>query len=461
MFSKDTYQQRRAELKKKIGSGLLLFIGNDDYGLNYADNAFRFRQDSTFLYYFGLAFSGLSAVIDVDNDKEIIFGDELTIDDIVWMGIQPTLREKGERVGVKTILSKEEIKKYLHEGTVKGQKIHYLPPYRTEHQLKLKVWLDLPFDHQHASVDFIKAVVDQRKNKTTEEIQEIEKACNVTADMHMTAMRVLTPGMYEYEVVAALEQVAKKSNYELSFPTIGTINGQTLHNHYHGNKVKEGQLFLLDAGAETEMGYAGDMSSTVPVSGTFTSRQREVYEIQNQMHFASVDALRPGIRFEEVYNLSAEVMVEGLKGLGLMKGDAKTAVKEGAHALFYPHGLGHMMGLDVHDMENLGEVWVGYDGEPKSTQFGRKSLRLARSLEEGFVLTIEPGVYFIPELIDLWKSKGLFKDFINYDKVETYKDFGGIRNEEDYLITSDGSRRLGKKIPITIEEVEAISSLEK
>ncbi len=461
MFSKDTYQLRRAELKKKMGSGLLLFLGNDDYGLNYEDNAFRYRQDSSFLYYFGLAFSGLSAVIDIDNDKEIIFGDELTIDDIVWMGIQPTLKEKSDLVGVRNTLPKNDLSKYLHEAIVKGQKIHYLPSYRSEHQLKLKNWLDLPFDHQQASVDFIKAIVNQRKNKTQEEILEIEKACNVTADMHMTAMKVLAPGMYEYEVVAALEQVTKNSNYELSFPTIGTINGQTLHNHYHGNKVKEGQLFLLDAGAETEMGYAGDMSSTIPVSGTFTSRQREVYEIQNRMHFASVEALRPGIRFEEVYDLSAEVMVEGLKELGLMKGDAQTAVKEGAHALFYPHGLGHMMGLDVHDMENLGEVWVGYDGEPKSTQFGRKSLRLARSLEEGFVLTIEPGIYFIPELIDLWKAQGLFKDFINYEKVETYKDFGGIRNEEDYLITSGGSRRLGKKIPITPEEVEALSSLGK
>ncbi len=272
--------------------------------------------------------------------------------------------------------------------------------------------------------------------------------------MHLTAMRMLRPGQYEYEVVAAMEKVVKDANYEVSFATIATINGQTLHNHYHGNKVKEDQLFLIDAGAETEMGYAGDMSSTIPVSKTFSQRQREVYEVQNNMHLASVNALKPGIRFEEVYDLSAEVMVDGLKELGLMKGNAKEAVKEGAHALFYPHGLGHMMGLDVHDMENLGEEWVGYNGEPKSTQFGRKSLRLARPLEEGFVLTIEPGIYFIPELIDQWKNKGLYKDFINYDKVETFKDFGGIRNEENYLITKEGSRRLGKKIPLTPKEVE-------
>ncbi|NMA73073.1 MAG: aminopeptidase P family protein [Bacteroidales bacterium] len=456
MFSKETYQQRRTLLKKKIGSGLLLFFGNDDYGLNYADNAFRFRQDSCFLYYFGLAFSGLSAIIDIDNDKEIIFGDELIMDDIVWMGNQPTLREKSNLVGINETQPAIHLKVYLHEAILKGQQIHYLPPYRTEHQLKLLEWLGLPLEHQKASVDFIRAIVDQRKNKTEEEIKEIEKACNVTSDMHLTAMHLLEPGQYEYEVVAAMEQVAKAANCELSFPTIATINGQTLHNHYHGNKIKEGQLFLIDAGAETVMGYAGDMSSTIPVSKTFTQRQREVYEIQNRMHKASVEALRPGVRFEEVYDLSAEVMVDGLKELGLMKGDAKEAVQEGAHALFYPHGLGHMMGLDVHDMENLGEVWVGYDGKPKSSQFGRKSLRLARPLEEGFVLTIEPGIYFIPELIDLWKGEGLFKDFINYEKVEGYKNFGGIRNEEDYLITKEGSRRLGKKIPLTPEEVEAL-----
>lgn len=456
MFSKETYQQRRALLKKKIGSGLLLFLGNDDYGLNYADNTFRYRQDSSFLYYFGLSYAGLSAVIDIDNDKEIIFGNELTIDDIVWMGIQPTLKEKSSLVGITHTQPSADLKKYLNDATVKGQIIHFLPPYRAEHQIKLMNWLNLPIERQKASVDFIKAVVDQRKNKTDEEIKEIEKACNVTSDMHLTAMRMLRPGQYEYEVVAAMEKVVKDANYEVSFATIATINGQTLHNHYHGNKVKEDQLFLIDAGAETEMGYAGDMSSTIPVSKTFSQRQREVYEVQNNMHLASVNALKPGIRFEEVYDLSAEVMVDGLKELGLMKGNAKEAVKEGAHALFYPHGLGHMMGLDVHDMENLGEEWVGYNGEPKSTQFGRKSLRLARPLEEGFVLTIEPGIYFIPELIDQWKNKGLYKDFINYDKVETFKDFGGIRNEENYLITKEGSRRLGKKIPLTPKEVEAL-----
>jgi Xaa-Pro aminopeptidase len=456
MFSKETYMQRRALLKKTVGSGILLFLGNDEHGLNYADNAFRYRQDSTFLYYFGLSFSGLSAIIDIDEDKDIIFGDELTIDHIVWMGTQPTLREKSELVGVTHTMPSNTIIDYLHKAAQKGQKIHYLAPYRAEHSLKLLALLGISVGHEEASLDFIRAIIKQRSYKSVEEIVEIEKACDITADMHIAAMKAVRPGMKEYEVAAALEAVAAAAGADLSFPTIATINGQTLHNHYHGNTVKPGDLFLVDAGAETPMGYAGDMSSTIPADKTFTLRQKEIYDLQVAMHLESVKTLKPGIPFVDVYDLSARVMVEGMKQLGLMKGNADDAVREGAHALFYPHGLGHMMGLDVHDMENLGEVWVGYDGKPKSTLFGRKSLRLARPLETGFVHTIEPGIYFIPELIDLWKGEKKFADFINYDAVEAYKNFGGIRNEEDYLITETGARRLGKKIPLTTDEVEAL-----
>lgn len=456
MFSKETYMERRAALKKALGSGVVLFLGNDDMGLNYADNCFRYRQDSTFLYYFGLAFAGLSAIIDIDEDKEIIFGDELSIDHIVWMGVQPTLKEKCERVGISLNQPANAIAAYLRKSAEQGRTVHYLPPYRPEHQIKLLEWTGTPLSQQTGSIPFIQAIVAQRSIKTAEEIVEIEKACDVTAEMHIAATKAVRPGMKEYEVAAILEGVAFAAGCDLSFPTIATINGQTLHNHYHGNTVKPGDLFLIDAGAETPMGYAGDMSSTIPADKTFTTRQREVYEIQNRMHLESVKALRPGITFMEVYDLSAKVMVEGLKQLNLMKGNAEDAVREGAHAMFYPHGLGHMMGLDVHDMENLGEVWVGYDGKPKSTQFGRKSLRLARELQPGFVLTIEPGIYFIPELMDKWRAEKKFFDFINYDVLDTYRDFGGIRNEEDYLITTDGARRLGKKIPLTPEEVEAM-----
>ena len=457
MFSKETYVQRRALLKKNLGSGVYLFIGNDELAMNYADSNFRYRQDSTFLYYFGLAFAGLSAIIDVDEDKVIIFGDELTIDDIVWMGTQPTLKEKSELVGVAHIEPTASLPKYMAKVLDQGRKLHYLPPYRPEHQLKLMDWLGIMPKDQKASYSFMEAIVKQRNYKTAEELAEIDKACDITAEMHITAMKLLRPGMKEYEVVAAMEAVAAAKGGDLSFATIATINGQTLHNHYHGNRVKEGELFLIDAGAETAMGYAGDMSSTIPVGKTFTTRQREVYEIQNKMYYESIKALKPGIRYEEVYDLSARIMVEGLKDLGLMKGDPAAAVKEGAHAMFYPHGLGHMMGLDVHDMENFGEELVGYGGEAKSPQFGRKSLRLARELEPGFVLTVEPGIYFIPELIDLWRSEGKFKDFINYDLLESYKDFGGIRNEDDFVITETGSRKMGSiDVPITCEEVEAL-----
>ena len=456
MFSKETYMARRAKLKQTIGSGLLLFLGNDESGMNYADNTYHFRQDSTFLYFFGLPYAGLSAIIDIDNDKEIIFGDELTIDAIVWMGTQPTLKEKSEAAGIKEVRPFKEIETYLKNAQQKGQPIHYLPTYRAEHQIKLFQWLGIVPGAEKPSVPFIMGVVNQRNYKSEEEIAEIEKACIVTADMHLTAMRTVRPGIRESDVAAAVAEVAFANNYQLSFPIIATINGQTLHNHDHSHMIKSGDMLLLDAGAETEMGYAGDMSSTIPANKKFTTRQREVYEIQNAMHLESVKALRPGIPYMDVYDLSARVMVEGMKELGLMKGNAEDAVREGAHALFYPHGLGHMMGLDVHDMENLGEIWVGYNGQPKSTQFGRKSQRLAIPLEPGFVHTVEPGIYFIPELIDLWKGEKKFKDFINYDKVEEYRNFGGIRNEEDYLITETGARRLGKKIPLTPEEVEAL-----
>ena len=456
MFNKDIYIARRAKLKKAVGKGLLLFWGNDYCGMNFADNQYHFRQDSTFLYFFGLPFEGLNAIIDIDNDKEIIFGDELTIDAIVWMGTQPTLKEKSEATGLKDVRPSKDIKVYLDTAMAKKQTIHYLPTYRAEHQIKLLQWLNIPIGAEQPSEPFIYGVVNQRNNKGKEEIAEIEKACCVTADMHIAAMRKVRPGIQESEVVAAVEEIAARHNYQLSFPTIGTVNGQTLHNHDHSHTLKSGQMFLLDAGAETEMGYAGDMSSTIPVDKKFTSRQRDIYDLQVASHEAAVAMLKPGVNFVDVYEESCRVVCAGFKDLGFMKGDPMDAVKAGAHALFYPTGLGHLMGLDVHDMESLGEERVGYNGQTKSKQFGRKSLRLGRPLEEGFTLTIEPGLYFVPELIDLWRGQHKFTDFINYDKVETYKDFSGLRNEENYLITKEGSHLLGKKIPLHAEEVEAL-----
>ena len=457
MFSKETYIQRRKALKEKVGSGILLFLGNQEAPCNFADNGYRYRQDSTFMYFFDQPYAGLNAIIDIDNDREIIFGDELTTDYIVWMGNQPTIHEKAAAVGVTETLPAADLKKYLDKARAQGQTIHYLPPYRNQHQLKLWELLDIKPGEAKPSVEFIKGVVDLRNHKTAEEIVEIDKACNVTADMHLEAYRIVRPGMKEYEVLAAVEAIAQAQNCYTSFPTIATTHGQTLHNFVHSNTIKSGDMFLLDAGAElADSYYCGDMSSTIPADKKFTPRQKSIYDIQVAAHQASVDALRPGVRFEDIYDLSARVTVEGLQSLGLMKGDPYEAVAAGAHALFYPCGLGHMMGLDDHDMENLGEVWVGYNGKPKSTQFGRKSLRLARELEPGFVLTIEPGIYFIPELIDLWGAQKLHADFINYDKLDAWRDFTGLRNEENYLITEDGHRMLGKKIPLTTDEVEAM-----
>ena len=456
MFSKNTYIERRENLKKSVVSGLLLFLGNEDQGLNYADNAFRYRQDSTFLYFFGIHTASIAAIIDIDNNKEIIFGDELSIDAIVWMGNQESLHDKGCRIGIEDVRPYSELKRYLDNAVSKSQNIHYLPTYRSEHQVKLLQLLSIGIGEEKPSTDFIKGVVNLRNYKSKEEIEQIKIACDITADMHIEAIKALRPGMRESEIAAVIEYVALKNNANLSFPTIATRNGQTLHNHFHGNIVKSGDLVLIDAGAETDMGYAGDMSSTFPADKKFSDIQRTIYTIQNRMHVEAVKALRPGVRFEDVYNLSAKVMVEDLKSLNLMKGDAEEAVIAGAHAMFFPCGLGHMMGLDVHDMENLGEVWVGYNGKAKSTQFGRKSLRLARELEPGFVLTVEPGIYFIPELIDKWKAERQFEDFINYTELEKYKGFGGIRNEEDFLITETGYELLGKKTPLTPEEVEAL-----
>jgi Xaa-Pro aminopeptidase len=456
MFDKEIYVSRRAELKKTIGSGLLLFVGNDDSGINYAGNTYPFRQDSTFLYYFGLSREGLDAVIDIDANKEIIFGDELTIDDIVWMGSQPSLTEKCQSVGVTDLRPRRDISGFISAARSRKQTVHYLPPYRAEHRLKLLDWFDVRPGGELPSESFILGVVNQRNHKGEEEIREIEKACIVTADMHLKAYDVVRPGMRESEVAAQVAAVAEAAGYPLSFPIIATVDGQTLHNHYHGNVIRSGDMFLLDAGAETEMGYAGDMSSTIPADRTFTPRQREIYNIAVASHVAAVQQLRPGVRFELIYDHSIRVIMEGLKSLGFVRGDTSEAIRAGAHALFMPCGLGHMIGLDVHDMENLGEVYVGYGGRPKSTQFGRKSLRLGRELEPGFVLTIEPGIYFIPELIDLWRSEHKFTEFINYEKVDTYRDFGGIRNEEDYLITATGARLLGKRIPLHAAEVEAL-----
>ncbi len=457
MFDAATYIARRKELITQVKTGIILLLGNEDSPMNYADNTYHFRQDSSFLYYFGLDFTGLAAIIDVEKNKEIIFGNELTIDDIVWMGTQPTLKEKSQRVGVSHTAPTADLPKMLSETSRDGRNIHFLPPYRPDNKIKLFHWLghDPAQLEERASVELIKAVVAQRSVKSDEEIREIEKAVNTSVDMHTAAMKTARAGMKEVEIAAEVQRIAAAAGGNLAFPIILTINGQTLHNHYHGNTLKSGDLVLCDFGAETAMHYGGDLSSTFPVDPTFTPRQREIYEIQLTAYEAAIEALRPGVKNKDIHLLACKTIAQGLKDTGLMKGSIDDAVAEGAHAMFFPCGTGHMMGLDIHDMEDLGEKYVGYAGETRSTQFGLKSLRLARELEPGFVITIEPGIYFIPQLIDKWKAEKKFTDFINYDKLETYRDFGGIRNEEDFLITENGYRLLGKPKPKTVEEVEA------
>lgn len=457
MFPKEVYIQRREKLRKSVGKGLILLLGNDESPMNYYDNGYHFRQDSSFLYFFGLNLPFLAAILDCDSGDDKIFGNDLTVEDFVWMGPQPTIANQSLQVGVSQTGDLSSLKVLLKEANVKGRKIHFLPPYRSENKIKLFEWLGIHPDEskKKASPELILGVVNQRNYKSAGEILEIRKACDVSVDMHTLSMRMAKPGVSEAKIAAAIHEVALAAGGQIAFPIIATINGQTLHNHYHGNILKDGDLFLVDAGAETSMGYAGDLSSTIPVSGKFTSRQKDIYSICLDSHNTSISMLKPGIPFKDVYFESAKVIIRGLKDLGLMKGNVDDAAAQGAHALFFPCGLGHMMGLDVHDMEDLGEVYVGYDGEPKSTQFGLKSLRLGRKLEPGFVLTIEPGIYFIPELIDQWRAKNHNADYINYDKVEQYKTFGGLRNEENFLITGDGCELLGKPKPKSITDVEA------
>ncbi len=459
LFEKPVYVNRREILKKNISSGLILLLGNEEAGMNYKDNWYPFRQDSTFLYYFGLNTAGLAAIIDADSGEEIIFGNELTIEDIVWTGALPSIKEMAGAVGVTSTKPYNNIETVLGNALSGGRKIHFIPPYRAENKIKLAQWLNIPVAgwSENVSVPLIKAIVSQRAYKEACEVDEMDKATCISADMHLAAMRYAKPGMKEYEIIAKVKEVAHANDASISFNPIVTIHGETLHNLYCGNTIKEGQMVLCDAGASNDMNYAGDLTCTFPVGKKFTAKQKEIYQIVLHAHQTAVAMLKPGVLFKEVYLTAAQKIVEGMQLLGAMKGDAKEAVAAGAHAMFFQCGLGHMIGLDVHDMEDLGESYVGYtDNLLKSTQFGIKSLRLGRALEPGFTLTVEPGIYCIPQLMDQWKAENKCTDFINYNALEAYRDFSGIRVEEDYLITKDGARLLGKKMPISVEEVEAV-----
>ena len=457
MFKKEVYTERRNKLKKEVKSGLVLILGNAEASFNYPANTYHFRQDSNFLYFFGLDHPDLAGVLDIDKNKDYIFGNDVDMDDIIWMGPQPLMKDRASKVGVENTAPFSRLGEFLNEAIKSGRKIHFPPPYRGEHLILLNQLLGLSTDRvkDYVSEELIKAIVKLRSVKDKYEIAEIEKAVDIAYEMHTTAMKMAMPGVVEREIAGTIEGISLAKGGPVSFPIILSINGQTLHNHYHGNTLVKGRMMITDAGAETTMHYASDITRTVPVGGKFNQRQKEIYEIVLAANMKAIEAIKPGIPYKEIHLLACKTITSGLKELGLMKGDINEAVKQGAHTLFMPHGLGHMMGMDVHDMEGLGENYVGYNKNTKrSDQFGTAFLRLGRKLQAGFVLTVEPGIYFIPELFAQWKAEGKFTEFINYDKVETYLDFGGIRIEDDVLVTETGHRVLGKPIPKTIAEVE-------
>ena len=460
MFETSVYKNRCARLKEKVKSGLVLILGNGEAPANYTDNTYKFRQDSSFLYFFGLNQPGFAGVIDIDSGDEYLFGNDVDMDDIIWMGPQPSVKDMAARAGVSKTAPFARLADCMKTAISQGRRIHFLPPYRFRNMLLLEELLGIrpALVKNYASLELIKAVVDLRSVKEPCEIEEITKACNIGYEMHTAAMRNCKPGVKEQYIAGLIEGIAASYGSMVSFPVILSQNGETLHNHDHSQILQEGRMMLTDAGAEEVSHYCSDFTRTVPVGGKFLTRQKEVYNIVLAANNKAIEIAKPGVTYQYVHLEVCKVLAQGLKDLGLMKGDVNEAVAAGAHALFMPHGLGHMMGLDVHDMEDLGQIYVGYDDETRPIdQFGTSSLRMGRRLQEGFVITDEPGCYFIPALIDQWRAQGMHKEFLNYDKIETFKDFGGIRLEDDILIIPGGSRFLGdKRTPITVEEVEEI-----
>ena len=461
MYSKETYVSRRAELKKLVKSGVIILFGNNNSPANFPNNGYHpFRQDSSFLYYFGQNREGLVGVIDVDNDIETLIGDDISIDDIVWYGSVDSVHDMAEQVGVKNSAPMKSLKTICNDAMRQKRRIHFLPPYRADIKIQIFDLLGIHPNQQKesASMDLIKAVVKMRSVKTDEEVEELERAAVIGYKMHTTAMKMCRPGVTEQEIAGALDGIANGFGSMVSFATILTQHGEIMHGSPSMNKLEAGRLMLCDAGAETINNYCSDNTRTSPVSGHYDQRQLEIYSIVEACHDYVLQVAKPGVKWWDVHFAVCRLMTDRLKELGLMKGDTEEAVRAGAHAMFMCHGLGHMMGMDVHDMEGFDQINVGFDEEvrPNLEQFGTNCLRLGRRLQKGFVVTDEPGIYFIPALIDDWKASGHCKEFINFDKLETYKDFGGIRIEDDLLITDDGCRFLGKdRIPYHPKDVEA------
>ncbi len=459
MFKSEVYIKRRQELHEKMKMGIALFTGNSEASMNYPANTYHFRQDSDFLYFFGLDLPGFAGMMDFNSGKDWIFGNDVELDDIIWMGPQPTVKELSAKCGIKNTAPFSKLEEIVKNAISKKIKVHFLPPYRGENKMILGSLLkENPCQMKtFASVDLIKAVVSMRSVKEKVEVDEIEKAVDIAYDMHVTAMKMCKPGVREQDIFGTIEGIALAKGGGTAFPIILSMNGQTLHNHEHGNILKKGRMMVTDAGAETNLHYSSDITRTTPVGGKFSQQQKEIYEIVLKANTEAIRAAGPGKSNKDLHIMACGIIASGLKELELMKGNVDEAVAAGAHALFMPHGLGHMMGLDVHDMEALGENFIGYDDRVKrSDQFGLAFLRFALPYKPGHIFTVEPGCYFIPELLDKWKSEGKFRDFINYSKIGKYMSIGGIRIEDNILITEKGHKVLGKPVPKTIAEIESV-----
>jgi Xaa-Pro aminopeptidase len=458
MFSVDIYIHRRKKLIQVVGKGIVVLFGNKESSMNYAANTYPYRQDSNFLYYLGIDLPEMAAILDADTGEQVLYGDDPGMEDIIWMGYQEKLIEKGKRVGINSLKPMEKLAGDICKARAKGRKIHFLPPYREERKAQLLYYFEQKCDagDNSYSDELINAIVAQRSVKDDYEIAEIETTLTrITRPMYLNAMKMAKPGIYEYEISGMIEGMALQHGLKMAYPIICSINGEVLHNHYHGNKIEEGQLLIIDAGAESKLHYATDITRTIPVGGTFSNRQKDVYEIVLKAESDCISRIMPGIPYRDIHLNAALIIAEGLKSIGIMKGNVCDIVSSGAHALFFPHGIGHMMGLDVHDMEDLGEKYVGYGNEfQRSEQFGHAYLRLARRLEPGFVVTVEPGIYFIPPLIEMWEAEKKYPDFINYEKAKSYIGFGGIRIEDNVLVTSNDHHILGESIPKSVEEVQ-------
>ncbi|MEE8341898.1 MAG: aminopeptidase P family protein [Candidatus Neomarinimicrobiota bacterium] len=460
MFTSKVYINRRQELKKKVKRGVILLIGNNESQVLIRDTVYKFRQNSNFLYYLGLNEPGLAALINVDNDKEILFGHDLATEEIIWEGEQKKLADKAKLIGVGITAEMSTLKNVIADFRKKRTRIHYLPQHLDNNIQKISNLLNITIKQvtQKYSVEITKAVISQRLIKSKNEIVQIEKALKISYKFHTLAMQKTRSGKYEYDIIKVMEKILISKGSRWAYLPIFTIRGERLHNHHYNNKMQNGDLVINDSGAESPTGlYSSDITRTFPVSGAFTKKQKEIYEIVLKTQLAAIKAIKPGVKYLDIHLLAAGIIAEGLKKLGIMKGDIEKAVLAGAHALFFPHGLGHMLGLDVHDMEDLGEEFIGYSDKIKrSDQFGLAYLRFAKELQSNQVLTVEPGIYFIPQLIEQWHSENKFKEFINYEKVNEYLDLGGVRIEDNILVTKNGHRVLGKLIPKTIKGIESL-----